>query len=102
NKVRKALANLEFLVVQDIFLTETAEFADAILPASSFPEQDGTYTATDRRLHRGRKAIESPGQAHADWQIICDIATRMGYPMQYNSPEEIFDELAAVSPNLAW
>jgi formate dehydrogenase major subunit len=101
NKVRKALANLEFLVVQDIFLTETAEFADVILPAASFPEKEGTYTNTDRRVQLGRKAIDPPGQARPDWQIICDIATRMGYPMRYNSPEDVFRELTALSPNLA-
>jgi formate dehydrogenase major subunit len=101
NKVRKALANLEFLVVQDIFLTETAEFADVILPASSFAEKEGTYTNTDRRVQLGRKAIDSPGQARPDWQIICDISTRMGYPMPYRSPEEVFNELASLSPNLA-
>ncbi len=101
NKVRKALASLEFLVVQDIFLTETAEFADVILPAASFPEKEGTYTNTDRRVQLGRKAIDPPGQARPDWQIICEIATRMGYPMRYDSPEEIFRELAALSPNLA-
>jgi formate dehydrogenase major subunit len=101
NKVRKALANLEFLVVQDIFLTETAEFADVILPAASFPEKEGTYTNTDRRVQLGRKAIEPPGQARPDWQIICEISTRMGYPMRYLSSEEVFRELASLSPNLA-
>ncbi len=101
NKVRKALASLEFLAVQDIFLTETAEFADVILPASSFPEKEGTYTNTDRRVQLGRKAIESPGQARPDWQIICEISTRMGYPMTYQSPEEVFRELASLSPSLA-
>lgn len=101
NKVRKALSNLEFLVVQDIFLTETAEFADVILPATSFPEKEGTYTNTDRRVQIGRKAIDAPGQARPDWQIICEIATRMGYPMHYNAPEEVFRELAALSPSLA-
>jgi formate dehydrogenase major subunit len=101
NKVRKALANLEFLVVQDIFLTETAEFADVILPAASFPEKEGTYTNTDRRVQLGRKATEPPGQARPDWQVICEIAKRMGYPMHYNSPEEVFRELASLSPSLA-
>jgi len=101
NKVRKALASLEFLVVQDIFLTETAEFADVILPAASFPEKEGTYTNTDRRVQLGRKAIASPGQARPDWQIICEISTRMGYPMTYKSPEEVFRELTALSPSLA-
>ncbi|HKA52058.1 MAG TPA: formate dehydrogenase subunit alpha [Candidatus Binatia bacterium] len=101
NKVRRALASLEFLAVQDIFLTETAEFADVILPAASFPEKEGTFTNTDRRVQLSRKAIESPGQARPDWQIICEISNRMGYPMRYHSPEEVFRELAALSPNLA-
>ena len=101
NKVRKALSNLEFLVVQDIFLTETAEFADVILPATSFPEKEGTYTNTDRRVQRGRKALEPPGQARPDWQIICEISTRMGYPMHYNSPEEIFREMTPLTPSYA-
>ena len=97
NKVRKALANLDFLVVQDIFLTETAEFADVILPASSYLEKHGTYTNTDRRVQIGRPALESPGQARLDWQIICDVATRMGYPMAYDSPSEIFEEFAGLT-----
>ena len=75
NKVRKALAALEFLVVQDIFLTETAEFADVVLPATSYLEKDGTYTNTDRRVQIGRKVLDPPGEAREDWEIICDIAT---------------------------
>src|SRR4029077_18293429 len=74
NKVRKALANLEFLAVQDIFLTETAEFADVILPASSYMEKLGTYCNTDRRVQIGRPALALPGQARLDWQIVCDLA----------------------------
>ena len=74
NKVRKALSALEFLVVQDIFLTETAEFADVVLPASSYMEKEGTYTNTDRRVQIGRKVLEPPGEAREDWMIICDIA----------------------------
>lgn len=101
NKVRKALTGLEFLVVQDIFLTETAEFADVVLPATSFPEKEGTYTNTDRRVQLGRKALEPPGQARLDWQIICEISTRMGYPMHYNSAEEIFREMASFTPSYA-
>lgn len=97
NKVRKALSNLEFLVVQDIFLTETAEFADVILPASSFMEKEGTYTNTDRRVQLGRKVIESPGEARLDWEILCEIGTRMGYPMQYRCSEEIFQEFASLT-----
>ena len=73
NKVRKALSALDFLVVQDIFLTETAEFADVILPATTFVEKDGTYTNTDRRVQIGRKVLDPPGQARPDWQIIQDI-----------------------------
>ncbi len=97
NKVRKALSHLEFLAVQDIFLTETAEFADVILPASSFMEKTGTYTNTDRRVQIGRTALVSPGEARLDWQVICDIATRMGYTMRYESPREIFDEYTALT-----
>jgi formate dehydrogenase major subunit len=98
NKVRKALAALEFLVVQDIFLTETAEFADVVLPATSFLEKDGTYTNTDRRVQIGRKALEPPGEARPDWEIICDISNRIGLPMEYGSVSEIFDEMVALAP----
>jgi formate dehydrogenase major subunit len=101
NKVRKALSALEFLVVQDIFLTETAEFADVVLPASSYMEKDGTYTNTDRRVQIGRKVLEPPGEAREDWMIICDISARIGLPMEYGSPREVFDEMAAIMPNYA-
>jgi formate dehydrogenase major subunit len=99
NKVRKALASLEFLAVQDIFLTETAEFADVILPASSYMEKEGTYTNTDRRVQIGRKVLDPPGEAREDWRIVCDVATRIGLPMEYDSPREIFDELVSLMPN---
>jgi formate dehydrogenase major subunit len=101
NKVRKALAALEFLVVQDIFLTETAEFADVILPASSYMEKEGTYTNTDRRVQLGRKVLERPGQAREDWRVVQEIANRVGLPMSYESPREIFEELSALSPSIA-
>jgi len=101
NKVRKALASLEFLVVQDIFLTETAEFADVILPATSFFEKTGTYTNTDRRVQVGRAALRPPGQARLDWHIICEIAQRMGYPMKYDTIEEVFREMVRVAPSYA-
>ena len=101
NKVRKALSALEFLVVQDIFLTETAEFADVVLPASSYMEKEGTYTNTDRRVQIGRKVLDPPGEAREDWKIICDIAARVGLPMEYGSPREVFDEMAAIMPNYA-
>ncbi len=101
NKVRKALANLDFLVVQDIFLTETAEFADVILPASAFFEKEGTFTNTDRRVQIGRPALEPPGQARLDWEIVCEISTRMGYPMRYGSAEQIFEEFAGLTSSYA-
>ena len=101
NKVRKALAALEFLVVQDIFLTETAEFADVVLPATSFLEKDGTYTNTDRRVQIGRKVLDPPGEARADWEIIREISTRIGLPMEYESVSEVFDEMVALSPAYA-
>jgi formate dehydrogenase major subunit len=97
NEVRKGLANLEFLVVQDIFLTETAEFADVVLPATSALEKTGTFTNTDRRVQIGRPALAPPGEARLDWEIICEISTRMGYPMHYASASEIFDEIVSVT-----
>jgi formate dehydrogenase major subunit len=96
NKVRKALAALDFLVVQDIFLTETAEFADVILPASSYLEKDGTYTNTDRRVQLGRRVLDPPGQARVDWEIVQDIANRVGLGWSYSSPREVFDEIVSV------
>jgi len=99
NKVRKGLTKLDFLVVQDIFLTETAEFADVVLPATSALEKDGTVTNTDRRVQLMRPALNPPGAARLDWEIICEIATRMGFPMTYDSTAEIFDELVALTDN---
>jgi formate dehydrogenase major subunit len=99
NKVRKALANLEFLVVQDIFLTETCEFADVILPATTMLEKDGTYTNTDRRVQLGRKVLDPPGQARPDWEIVQDISNRIGLEMDYSSPAEIFAEIASLTPS---
>jgi formate dehydrogenase major subunit len=99
NKVRKALAALDFLVVQDIFLTETAEFADVVLPASSYLEKDGTYTNTDRRVQLGRKVMDPPGQARVDWEIVQDLANRIGLDWHYGSPSEIFDEMVALMPS---
>lgn len=101
NKVRKALSALEFLVVQDIFLTETAEFADVVLPASSYLEKDGTFTNTDRRVQLGRKVLDPPGQARVDWEIVQDLAQRLGLRWDYSSPREVFDELVALMPNYA-
>lgn len=99
NHVKKALENLEFLVVQDIFLTETAQLADMVLPGTSYAERDGTVTATDRRVQRIRKAIEPRGESKPDWQIICALARKMGSErFEYSSPAEIMDEIASVTP----
>ncbi len=99
NHVRKALEKLDFIVVQDIFPTPTTEYADVILPAGSYAEKDGTFTSTERRVQRVRKAIEPIGQSRADWEILCDVAQRAGYDgMQYKSVSEIMDEIAAVTP----
>ncbi len=99
--VRRALANLDFLVVQDLFISETAKFADVILPGASFLEKDGTFTSTERRVQRVRRALKPRGESRPDWQIICDLATRMGYPMHYDSPEQIFAEMAGLTPSYA-
>ena len=98
NHVRQALEKVDFLCVQDIFLTETAQMAHVVLPAASFAEKDGTFTNTDRRVQRVRKALDPPGQARQDWEILCDLSTRMGYPMRYSGPAEIMDEIARVTP----
>ncbi len=99
NKVRKALSALDFLVVQDIFITETAEFADVILPATSYLEKDGTYTNTDRRVQLGRKVLDPPGEARADWIITQEIAHRMGLGWSYESPREVFEEMVELMPS---
>ncbi len=100
NKVRKGLAALDFLLVQDIFLTETAEFADVILPASSFFEKSGTFTNTDRRVQIARPVLTMPGQARLDWRITCELAQRMGVPgFEFESVEEVFAEFAGLTNN---
>lgn len=100
--VEAALNNLDFLVVQDIFLTETAELADVVLPAMSWAEKDGTFTSTERRVQYVRKAVEGPGEARDDWAITSEIATRMGSDLfQFNSPQEIFEEVRSVTPQYA-
>jgi formate dehydrogenase (NADP+) alpha subunit len=97
NHVRKALENIEFLVVQDIFATETTKLADVVLPGASFAEKDGTFTNGERRVQRIRKAVE-PVAELADWEVICKISTLMDYPMNYNHPSEIMDEIAELVP----
>jgi len=97
---RAALARLDILVVQDIFMTETAAFADVILPASAFPEKDGSFTNTDRRVQIGRKAVNPPGDARQDWWIIQEIANRMGQNWNYSHPRDVFEEMRQVMPSL--
>jgi formate dehydrogenase alpha subunit len=99
NHAEKSLKNLDFLVVQDIFLTETAKLADVVLPSCSYAEKDGTFTNTERRVQRVRKAVSPPGEAKNDWQIICDLSTRMGYPMTYQDSKAIMQEIASVTPS---
>lgn len=95
--VEQALNNVEFLVVQDLFLTETAMLADVVLPGSSFAEKDGTFSNTERRVQRVRKAVE-PVAGKADWEVITEIMTKMGYPYSYASASDVFDEMAKVTP----
>jgi formate dehydrogenase major subunit len=101
--VEKGLKNLEFLVVQDIFLSETAELANVVLPAGCYAEKDGTQTSTERRVQRWRKAVNPPGEAKADWEIFGMLAKKMGAEklFPYKSAEEIFNEVAKVTPSYA-
>ena len=101
-KVEDGLNQCEFVVLQDIFLNETARFADVILPAACFAEKDGVFTNSDRRVQRVRKAVSPPGSARADWEILCDLARACGYPMpHYADPSEVYAEMAALSDKFA-
>jgi len=97
-RVVRALKNLDFLVVQDIFLSETAKFADVVLPGVSFAEKDGTFTNTERRIQRVNKSIEPIGDSKPDWLIISELASRLGYTMTYKDPGEIMEEIASLTP----
>jgi formate dehydrogenase alpha subunit len=97
--VEKALKNLEFLVVQDIFMTETAKYANVVLPGASSFEKDGTFTNTERRVQRVRKAIEPIDNSRADWEIICGLFLAFGYPMDYEEPEDIMEEIRKLTPS---
>lgn len=99
NHVKKVLSHADFVVVQDIFMNETAEFADVILPAAAFAEKDGTFSNTERRVQRVRKAVNPPGDAKADWEILMNIMNRMGYDKNYANPSEIMDEIASLTPS---
>jgi formate dehydrogenase alpha subunit len=98
-KVKRELGHLDLLVVQDIFLTETASLAHVVLPGVSFAEKDGTFTNTERRVQRVRAAIKVVGDSRPDWAIISDLSNRLGYPMNYASPSEIMDEIASLTPS---
>src|SRR5450830_284133 len=105
NHARAALAHLEHLVVQDIFLTETCSYADVILPASAWPEKDGTVTNTNRQVQMGRKALPLPGDTRQDLWIVQDLAQRMGEAWDYKHVSEVFEEMARLMPaldNISW
>ncbi len=105
NHARAALARLDHLVVQDLFMTETAFHADVILPASAWPEKDGTVTNTNRQVQMGRKALSLPGEARQDWWIIQEIARRLGLDWNYTGPREVYEEMARLMPsldNISW
>ncbi|MBI2354462.1 MAG: formate dehydrogenase subunit alpha [Deltaproteobacteria bacterium] len=96
---RRALESLEFLVVQEIFLSETAALADVVLPGACYAEKEGTFTNTERRVQRVRKAVAPPGEARPDWEIICALAERAGYAgMRYPDPEAVMAEIASLTP----
>ncbi|MBN1368965.1 MAG: molybdopterin-dependent oxidoreductase, partial [Dehalococcoidaceae bacterium] len=99
--VEAALKNLDFLVVQNIFMGETGKYADVILPGASFAEKDGTFTNTERRVQRVRRAIKPVGDSRPDWVIISQVSARMGYEMKYHHPSEIMAEIASLTPTYA-
>jgi formate dehydrogenase major subunit len=98
NHIRHALDSLDFLIVQDIFLTETAERAHVVLPAMAFAEKDGTFTNTERRVQRVRKAVDGPGESKEDWRILMELMNRLGQDRKYAHPREIMDEIARLTP----
>ncbi len=99
--LEKAYAKLDLLIAQDIFLTETGKMAHVVFPSLCFLEKDGTFVNTERRVQKVRKAVEGPEGAMEDWKIISGLSSRMGYPMTYQTPEEIFEEIRTVTPQYA-
>jgi formate dehydrogenase alpha subunit len=97
----KAYGKLELLIIQDIFLTESAKTAHVVLPSLCFLEKDGTFVNTERRVQRVRKAMEGPPGARGDWEIVCGLSNRLGYPMSYRNAEEIFEEIRKTTPQYA-
>lgn len=100
-KLEKNLNNIDFIVLQDIFLNETARFADVVFPATTFAEKDGVFTNSERRVQRVRKAVEPPGQAKADWEILILLANQLGADWSYDSPADIYAEMVKDAPNFA-
>jgi len=100
NHARESLAMLDHLVVQDLFLTETAAYADVVLPASGFPEKTGTFTNTDRRVQLGRKALDLPGEARQDWELVQEIANRIGLEWNYSDVSEVYEEMRQAMPSI--
>jgi len=102
NHVMRSLEKLDFLVVQDIFWTETCEFADVVLPGASFAEKDGTFTSGERRINRVRKAVDPPGNAKADWEIFVMLAEKLGiHGFDFKSAEDIWNDVRRVTPSMA-
>ncbi|NLW70273.1 MAG: formate dehydrogenase subunit alpha [Eubacteriaceae bacterium] len=101
NHVEEALEKCEFLVVQDIFMTETARYADVVLPASCYAEKDGTFTNTERRVQRIRKAVQAPGEVKEDWIILTELLNRFGVKCSYDSPKDIMEEIRKLTPSYA-
>jgi formate dehydrogenase alpha subunit len=101
SQVIEHLRRLELLVCQEIFLTETAKLAHVVLPGAAWAEKDGTFTCSERRVQLVRKAVQPPGLAKADWEILCLVAAALGQPMSYANPAQIYDEFARLSPNYA-
>jgi predicted molibdopterin-dependent oxidoreductase YjgC len=97
-KVHQALRSLDFLVVQDLFMSETAKHAHVVIPGASFLEKDGTFTNLERRIQRIRKVMNPPDGILPDWQVVCEVAARMGYPMAYAHPADIMMEIARLTP----
>ncbi len=101
SRVKAAMGKLDFLAVQDIFLTETAKMADVVFPAACFAEKDGTFTNSERLVQRVRRAVSPPGEAKPDWEIIALLAGRLGFPLEYGKPEDIMEEIAELTPSYA-
>jgi len=101
SRLEEGLNRVDFVVVQDIFFNETCRFADVVFPAACFAEKEGTFTNSERRVQRVRKAVEPPGEARADWRIIMDLANRVGAGWTYQSASEVYDELARHAPKFS-